>query len=106
MRISKREVRAQIAHRDPRQVCPRRRYLRVRHHHCRRAVQNARRDLRPVCRRANDSQIVRDQIHAYHLMDEKPPAKMSPVPTTRAPPKLIHQEAVPIQRPQPESYHH
>jgi hypothetical protein len=68
MRTSKREARAQNAHRDPLPVCLRR-YVRV-HHHFRRAGQNAHRDLRPVCRRANDSQIVRDRGHARRQRDE------------------------------------
>ena len=85
MRTSKREVRAQNAHRDPRQVCLHR-SVRVRHHF-RRAGQNAHRDPRPVCRRANDSQIVRDRIHVRRPMDEKLPAKTSRAPTTHAPPK-------------------
>ena len=89
------EVRAQNAHRDLRPVCFRHRCVRVRHHyHYHRAGQNARRDLRPAVRRVNDSQIVRDRNHARRSMDEKPPAKMFPAPTTRAPPKWIHQEAV------------
>jgi len=86
MHTSMREARARIVRRDPRQVWLRHCCGRVRRHY-RRAGQNARRDLRRACRRANDSQIVRDQTHVRRPMAEKLPAKTSPVPTPRAPPK-------------------
>jgi hypothetical protein len=94
MHTSKKEVRAQNAHRDLRPACPRRRYARVRHHY-HRAGQNAHRDPRPACRRANDSQIVRDLHPAFrHSMDEKLLAKTCPEPTSRAPLKWIHPATV------------
>ena len=65
---SKREVRDQNARRDPRPVCFRHRYARVRRHY-RRAGQIFRRGLRPACRRANDSQIGGDHARARRSMD-------------------------------------
>ena len=95
MRTSKKEVRAQNAHRDLRLACPRRRYVRVRHHHhYYRAGQSAHRDLRQACRRANDSQIARDLHPACRRsMDESRQAKTKPM-MARAPPKWTHRATV------------
>jgi hypothetical protein len=104
MRTSKKEARGQNARRDLRPAC-RRRYAHDRRH-CLRAGQSAHPYPRPACRRANDFQIARDRGHARRPRDEKLPAKTSPSATAHALPKSIHQEAVPAQGLQPEPQTH
>src|ERR1700677_160523 len=58
-------------------------------------AQNAHRDLRLACPRATDSQIPRDLHPAFRRsMDEKLPAKTSPEPTSRVLLKWIHPATV------------